>query len=75
MAANLTVTQGSVLGSLTVYPAGEDMPGTSSINYGAGQTRANNEILAAGLNSSVFVRCTQASGTVHLILDITGYFQ
>jgi hypothetical protein len=75
VAANITVTQGSVAGSLTVYPAGEDMPGTSSINYGAGQTRANNEVLALGVNSSVFVRCTQASGTVQFVLDISGYFQ
>jgi virginiamycin B lyase len=75
VAVNITVTQGSVAGSLTVYPAGEDMPGTTSINYGAGQTRANNEILAVGVNSSVFVRCTQASGTVHFILDVSGYFQ
>jgi streptogramin lyase len=75
VAANVTVTQGSSSGSLTVYPAGGRVPNTSSINYRAGQTRANNEILAAGVNNSVFVRCTQASGTVQFILDISGYFQ
>ena len=75
VAVNITVTQGSVAGSLTIYPAGEDLPGTSSINYGAGQTRANNGILALGVNGSVFVSCTQASGSVQFILDISGYFQ
>jgi virginiamycin B lyase len=75
VAANITVTQGTASGSLTVYPAGSDPPNTSSINYGAGQTRANNEVLAPGVNSFVFVRCAQPSGTVHFILDVTGYFQ
>jgi hypothetical protein len=75
VAANITVTGGSARGSLIIYPAGTDLPDTSSINYGAGQTRANNEILATGVNGSVFVTCNQSSGTVQFILDINGYFQ
>ena len=75
VAANITVTQSTAAGSLTVYPAGEDRPGTTSISYGTGQTRANNQILALGVNSSAFVSCTQTSGTVQFILDVSGYFQ
>jgi virginiamycin B lyase len=75
VAANITVTQATAAGALVVYPVGEDLPDTTSINYGAGQTRANNEILATGVNSSVFVTCQQASGSVQFILDISGYFQ
>jgi hypothetical protein len=75
VAANIAVTQGSSAGSLTVYPVGDALPITSSINYAAGQTRADNAVVAAGVNTSVFVRCNQASGTVQLILDIGGYWQ
>ena len=75
VAANLTVTQGSAGGSLTIYPVDVENPGTSSINYRAGQTRANNVILTLGTNSSIFVRCAQPSGAVHFILDVSGYFQ
>jgi hypothetical protein len=75
VAANMTVTQATAAGSLTVFPAGVDQPKTSSINYGGGQTRANNGVLVSGVGGSIFVSCNQPSGTVHFILDVTGYFQ
>jgi len=45
------------------------------INYSAGQTRANNGLFALGAAGDVSVRCDQPSGTVHFILDVSGYFQ
>ena len=46
----------------------------STINWVAGQTRANNAV--AVLSPTVLaVQCDQASGSVHLILDVNGYFQ
>jgi streptogramin lyase len=75
VSANLAVTQSSATGNLTVYPAGTTRPTVSSINYGPGRARANNAILALGVNNSVFVQCVQGSGAVHFILDVTGYFQ
>jgi hypothetical protein len=47
----------------------------SVINDGVGQTRANNSVLPKGVGGIVAVRCAQASGTVHLVVDISGYFQ
>jgi hypothetical protein len=71
---NATVTGPSGLGNLTLFPAGGAVPLASSLNYGPGQTRANNTVVRLG-NGGLSVRCTQASGTAHLILDVTGYFE
>jgi hypothetical protein len=47
VAVNLAVTQPTNgPGFLTLYPAGQPRPLASSINFRAGQTRANNAILA-----------------------------
>ena len=61
-------------GNLRLYPAGTGLPTVSSINYAAGQTRGNNAIVSLGANADIAVRCAQASGTTHFILDINGYF-
>jgi hypothetical protein len=58
-----------------VYPAGSAVPATSTINYRAGQTRANNAIVPLGLSGDINVVSGQPSGTVHFILDVNGYFE
>jgi hypothetical protein len=75
VSVNLTVAGSTAAGNLRLYPAGTAVPTASSINYVAGLTRGNNAI--AGLNDlgELAVRCSQASGTVHLILDVSGYFE
>ena len=75
VAVNLTVTQPQALGDIRVYPGGGTLPNTSTMNYRAGQTRANNAIVNLGPQSDLVVRCVQATGTVHFILDVTGYFE
>lgn len=72
---NMTVTQPTNAGDLRIYPGGGFTPSTSVINYGPGQTRANNAIAPLGVSGELGTRCDQASGTVHLILDINGYFE
>jgi hypothetical protein len=48
---------------------------SSTINYRAGQTRANNAIVPLGLFGDINVVSGQPSGTVHFILDVNGYFE
>jgi uncharacterized repeat protein (TIGR01451 family) len=74
LSLNVTVTEGSAAGDLRLAPAGLT-PETSSINYGAGQTRAALAVVALSESGEVSVRCGQATGIVHLILDVTGYFE
>jgi len=47
----------------------------SSINYAAGQTRSDNGIVPLGPDGDLSVFCAQGSGTVHLIMDVNGYFR
>lgn len=75
ISVNMTVTQGSAPGHLTAFPGGTAQPLVSSINYRAGQTRANNAIVQLGSVGDVAVISGQPSGTVHFILDVNGYFE
>ena len=75
VSANVTITAPASGGFLVVYPGGSPVPPTSTINYSAGQTRANNAVLTLGPAGEITAACGQPSGTVHLILDVTGYFQ
>jgi PKD repeat protein len=75
IATNVTVTTGTAAGFLTLYPGGSVVPSVSAINYRVGQTRANNVLVGLGSSGDLLVRCFQSSGTVHFILDVTGYFE
>jgi len=58
-----------------VHADAEPEPPETSVNYTAGLTRANNMIVGLGPNGEVTVRCQQASGSAHFVLDVNGYFQ
>ena len=75
ISANITVTQPTLEGNLRLYPEGAPLPSASAINYGAGQTRANNALLAIGPSGGLGVRCDQSAGSVHVLIDINGYFE
>ena len=72
---NVTVTSATVAGNLRVYPPDAAMPGASTINYRSGQTRANSGIFKLSATGQLAVRVDQASGTVHLMLDVNGYIE
>ncbi|HEY7512387.1 MAG TPA: glycoside hydrolase family 44 protein [Vicinamibacteria bacterium] len=71
---NVAVTAPSTAGNLGLAPAGAAAT-TSSLNYAAGQTRGNNAVIMVGASAGLSVRPNQASGTVHVILDVNGYFE
>ena len=75
ISVNVTVTQGTAAGDLRLRPGGTPLPLVSTINYGAGQTRANNATVLLGPGGTVTVRSAQATGTVHFLLDVNGYYQ
>lgn len=75
VAANLTATLATGPGNLVVYPQGGPPPPTSALNFREGQTRANSAVLMLGSGGDVVVRCNMPAGSVHLVLDVTGWLQ
>jgi len=74
LSVNVTVTQSTAAGDLRLFAGGATLPMVSTINYGMGQTRANNGVTSLGA-TGLAIRCDQASGTVQAIVDVNGYFQ
>jgi uncharacterized repeat protein (TIGR01451 family) len=72
---NVAVTGPTAAGNLRVYPGGTPVPASSTLNYAAGQTRANNARVSLGPAGDVAVFNGQALGTTDFILDVNGYFQ
>ncbi len=75
---NVTVTGSNTGGFLQVYPAGSGIPPTSSLNFSAGQTRANNAVLPLsfdGLGRLTVRAGLPPGGVVHVIIDINGFFE
>lgn len=71
---NLTVTESRSFGFLTAYPAGQTPPGTSSLNYGKGQTKANFAIVPIGADGKISIRNTSA-GSAQAVVDVVGYIR
>ncbi len=72
---NVTVVGPTAGGDLRLYPGGA-LPLVSAINFGKLQTRANNAVSSLSASGEIFVRCDMASGqSVHVILDVGGYFE
>ncbi|HVR08551.1 MAG TPA: hypothetical protein VMW75_10935, partial [Thermoanaerobaculia bacterium] len=80
VSVNVTVVNATTSGFIGLWPAQTSYPGTSTINFRAGQVRANNAILLLapgffGSPGAVWVTFGGPSGSVDLIIDINGYFE
>ena len=76
--ANVTVVGSTGVGYVILWPADLSMPLASTINFSVGQVRANNAILRLATDGlgDLAARATLGNGgTVHLIIDVSGYFQ
>ncbi|MCW2616808.1 MAG: hypothetical protein JWN08_3802 [Frankiales bacterium] len=71
---NVTATNGSAAGFVTVFPTGQPNPGTSNVNFPPNLTQANEVVSALGSNRSVtaFVG-GGGSPSAHVIVDVVGY--
>jgi hypothetical protein len=78
IAVNLTVVQPSAGGYLALH-AGDIAPdATSALNFSTGQTRTNNAIVPLAFDGTGTLAVTPlvgGNGTVHLVLDVSGYFE
>jgi RHS repeat-associated protein len=76
--ANLTVVAPTAAGNVRAYPGGIPAPTASVINFPADIVRANNAILGIqqdGTGTLILQAGQPAGATVHVLLDVTGYFE
>jgi hypothetical protein len=79
IACNLTVTGGKSGGNLRAFPADSAvLPLVANVNWVTGQTVGNFAIVGAargtGYATSVALHNASTKGSVHVIVDIFGYF-
>jgi FtsP/CotA-like multicopper oxidase with cupredoxin domain len=72
VALNITAIGGSATSWLTVYPGGATRPGTSTVNYGPGQSIASMVVLPLGPGNTVNI--WNSSGTVDVTADLLGSY-
>ncbi|CAN5637954.1 hypothetical protein BH20CHL7_BH20CHL7_06270 [soil metagenome] len=71
---NLTVAGQTAAGYLSMTPAAQATPTTSTLNFPKGDTRANNVTVPLGAGGKAWI-VYRGSGTAHAIFDITGYYR
>jgi hypothetical protein len=77
LSVNVTVAGAAQTGYLRLYAADASAPATSTINFGTGQTRANNAIvtLASSGSGGFVVQNGAPSQPIQVVVDVNGYFQ
>jgi hypothetical protein len=71
VALNVTATGAAEAGFLTVYPCATTPPVASSVNFGPGEARPNNAIVAVAPGGLV---CVYSSAAVDVVVDVTAAF-
>ena len=72
---NLAVTGASTNSWITIWPAGQAMPGTAAINFSQSDWALSNGAIVGLGAGSPDLSVQNAVGTVAVIIDVTGYFQ
>jgi dienelactone hydrolase len=68
---NVTATDATSNGFLTVYPCGGSAPTASNVNVVVGQTVPNAVVTKLGPRGTV---CVYASAPMHVVIDLQGWF-
>lgn len=74
VAANLTATDETAGGSLTVWTAGTTRPNVSALNFGKGQNIATFGLFTATAATDSVSVYDNSPGSVQLVFDVFGYF-
>jgi PKD domain len=73
VALNVTATEATKLGFLTVYPDSSALPNTSNVDFSAGKNVANTVIVQVGADGYIDL-ANESSGTTHVLADLEGYY-
>jgi hypothetical protein len=71
---NVTFDAPTASGYLSVFPSDQSWPGTSNLNWVAGQAPGPNSVTTR-LSSTGRISILNSNGRVHVIIDIVGYYQ
>jgi ELWxxDGT repeat protein len=74
LSVNVTVSGATSAGNVRLYPGGTTAPNTSTINFLAALTRANNAIALLGTGGTLSVLLAP-TGSAHVIIDVNGYME
>jgi len=72
---NLAVTQATATSFLSVWPSGTAQPAASNINFNPSQFSLSNGAIVGLSTSTNDLSVFNRWGTVHVIIDVNGYFQ
>jgi hypothetical protein len=72
---NVTITAASTTSFITLWPSGSARPLVSTINFTQNDPALANGAIVGVSTASSDLSVYNSSGNVHLILDVTGYFQ
>jgi hypothetical protein len=73
---NLAITGMNAGGYITLWPSGQTQPVVSSINFaGTEPALANGAIVGLSTNAQDLSVFDGSNSAVHIIIDVTGYFQ
>lgn len=76
VAANVTAVGATGPGSFTFWPVGGPRPVASAVSFSVARTRASAAILPLADDATLLAEPSVAGGgTVHLVLDVAGYFE
>jgi hypothetical protein len=77
LTANVTTVQPGETGFLSFFAGNAAVPATSTLNYSAGEIRANNAVIALATSGTGALALFNAAPTqpVHVLIDVSGYFQ
>jgi hypothetical protein len=69
---NVTATNATSAGYLTVWPDGSSQPLASDLNFGKGQTRANLVVVEVGADGKVDL--FNLAGSTDVVIDVVGWY-
>ncbi len=72
---NVTITGATTSSFLTLWPSGGARPNVSTINFAQTDVALANGAIVGLSTASTDLSVYNNSGSVHVILDVTGYFQ
>jgi hypothetical protein len=70
---NVAATGATSASYLTIWPATQDMPGTSSLNFPAGETTSGE--VTAKIGAAGKIEIYNNAGSTHVVADVVGYYR